>query len=115
VKHRTQLEPALQRAPALLDPLLLVAEYHVFGAQRVVVAVHHELAVEAFERGDGLTVNRQAPPGVLEVATVALAAAQRADAHRVAIAVLRETGELGPELVQEFLAVGFSMTTLPDF
>ena len=66
----------------------------------------HELAVEALERGDGLAVDRQPPLGVLEVATVAWAAAQCTGTLGVALAVLRETGELGLQFPEKLLAVG---------
>lgn len=49
VVDRAQLQPALQPPPRFLHPLqMLVAERQVLSTQDIVVAVHHELAVQTF-------------------------------------------------------------------
>lgn len=50
VGHRSHLQTALYRPPDFFHPLLLfVAQRHVFSRERVIVAIHHELAVEALQ------------------------------------------------------------------
>ena len=80
MKHWPQAQPALHVAPTLLDPLqLLVAERHVGRHERVVVAVHDELAVAPLGGGDGLAVDRNPMASLLEIAPIALAGAQSTD------------------------------------
>lgn len=61
VIDRRQLQAALDRSPGQLDALqLLVAEDEVHGAQRVVVAVDHELAIQFRERIDVSPIDARA-------------------------------------------------------
>ncbi len=98
--------PSLHRAPGFFDALL-VAECHVLGGEGVILAVDDELAVEAFEFGDGLPVDGQAPLGLLQEAPVAGTAAQRAHALAVpALVLIGQTCKLGLEFVEALVAMG---------
>lgn len=81
VEHRPHLQTTLHRPPSLFHPLLLfVAQRHVFSRERVIVAIHHELAVKALQVGHRLAVNRRTLFRFLQPAPpVAGAAAKGAD------------------------------------
>ena len=67
VKHRPHLQTILHRPPGLFHPLLLfVPQRHVFNRERVIVAMHHELAVKVLQVGHRLAVNCQTLQGVSE-------------------------------------------------
>jgi len=75
MKDRTHLQTTLHRPPSLFHPLLLfVTQRHILSAVRVIVAMHHELAVKAFKFLDRLGVDRQTLFGLLEQTPVALTA-----------------------------------------
>ena len=60
VEYRAHLQPALHRSPGFFHSLLLfVTQRHVFGRERVVVTMHDEFTVEAFQFGHRLTIDRQ--------------------------------------------------------
>ena len=80
VEHRPHPQPALHHPPGRLHPLLLlVAERHVFSRERVIVAMHHELAVKARQFSHRPAVDRQALFRFLQQAPVAGAGTQGAN------------------------------------
>ncbi len=75
MEYRTHLQATLHRPPSLFHALLLfVTQRHILSGERVIVAVHHELAVKALELRHRLGVDCQALHGLLEQAPVTLTA-----------------------------------------
>ena len=103
VIDRAQPQPALERPPGFFDPLqLLVAKRHVFGAERVVIAVDHELAIEPGHGLDlGLIDPGHAGLAQAQIASITATGAQRADPLAVTLArLVAEALEFCAELVQ---------------
>ncbi len=108
VEHRAHPQPALELAPGLLDAHeLLVAQRQVLGRQRVVVAVHDELAVVLLGGAHRGAVDAQlAGAGATQVAPVAAAGEQAHDALGLRAAVrVAERCQLGFQLGQQAGAV----------
>ena len=107
VEYRAHLQPTLHRPPGFFHPLLLfVAQRHVFGRQRVVVAMHDKFSVESFQFGHCLTIDRQTPFRFLQQAPVASTGAQRANPFRVAHSgKIGQAGQFCLQFVQQFLAM----------
>ncbi len=107
VKHGAHLQPAFHRPPSLFHPLLLfVTKRHVFRCQRVIVAMHHELAVEALQLGHRLSVDHQAALCFFQQASVTGTGPQGADPFRVVC--FRQIGQAGQfrlQFAQKFLAM----------
>ena len=98
-----QAQPALERAPRLLDALeLLVTERQVLGAQGVVVAVDHELALEALGRLDLGRIDAElAGLAQAQVAPITTAGTQRT--HPLAVTrgtALAQAFDLGREFFE---------------
>ena len=98
---------ALHVPPGLLHANhLLVAQRHVLGRERVIVAVHEELAVIALGRLDRLSIQLQALLAQLEVSPPAAGAAQRS--HAFALHVLGRIahgGQLGFKVIEQVTPV----------
>ena len=107
VKHRAHPQPALHRPPSLFHPLLLfVTKRHVFRCQRVIVAMHHELAVEALQLGHRLSVDHQAALCFFQQASVTGTGPQGTDPF--CVVCFREIGQAGQfrlQFAQKFLAM----------
>ena len=105
--YRAQPQFAFQLTPGLLHAVqLLVAQRQVLGAERFVVAVHHELAVAPLRRLDLGAVDARMPtPGQAQIPPVATAGAQFADplAALFAVGEAGQRGQFGLQLRQHFL------------
>src|SRR2546430_17538016 len=109
VKDRAHTQSALERAPCLLDALqLLVPQRHIDRAQAIVIAMHHEFAVELRFRAPFGRVHPQRPAfGQAQITPIATARPQLTHPLAMALTTDRvERGPLGLEFPEDLLAMG---------